>query len=178
MTDSSTDTSEHVWQTRRLSLAIPGDFDDIVDAFERLVPLAPDDAITAHVNARSSWSEVVSDSPHGFVAYWKSPVDAFMNLAGNDSRCCAYLVGNPVVTERMFRHDPRVMLYAPLRMELTQKRGEPVRFTLDQPSTQFGSFGSEPITKVGTELDRLVADIIRGLGAPIPQSLAPGAGTG
>lgn len=64
----------------------------------------------------------------------------------------------------MFRHDARVIIYAPLRMEFTQQRGAQVRFTVDQPGSQFDSFPSEAISKVGRELDQLVLHILEGLG--------------
>jgi hypothetical protein len=38
-----------------------------------------------------------------------------MQAAVDEADCIAYLIGNHVIVERMFRSDPRAILYAPLR---------------------------------------------------------------
>ena len=43
-----------------------------------------------------------------------------MELFGHRNRVIAYMMGNNVIVERMFRHDPGVMLYAPLRTPIYQ----------------------------------------------------------
>ena len=61
-----------------------------------------------------------------------------MQLANDDNDCIAYLMGNVTIAEQMFRHDPRAMLYAPLRTVIWEDAHERAWFTVDQPSTQFG----------------------------------------
>jgi hypothetical protein len=41
-------------------------------------------------------------------------------------------------------------------------------FTVDQPSTRFGSFNTPQNTKVGLELDRKLTALLERLGAPVP----------
>lgn len=65
-----------------------------------------------------------------------------MQAAGDEAECIAYLMGNHVVAERMFRHDPRAIL------------------TVDQPTTQFGSFGIDEVSRVGDELDTLADSLV------------------
>jgi hypothetical protein len=49
-----------------------------------------------------------------------------MSLAGDPARCTAYLMGNHTIAEQMYRHDPSVMLYAPLRKQAQiARRGLP-----------------------------------------------------
>ena len=43
-----------------------------------------------------------------------------MKLFGHQTRVVTYMMGNNVIVERMFRHDPGVMLYAPLRTAIYQ----------------------------------------------------------
>jgi len=38
-----------------------------------------------------------------------------MRMAGHERRAITYLMGNNVIAETMFRHDPGIILYAPLR---------------------------------------------------------------
>ncbi len=67
---------------------------------------------------RAPWSEMVelidAAAPHGFVIYFRNDVHPVMALAGDSADCVSYLMGNHTIAERMFRHDPRAMLYAPL----------------------------------------------------------------
>ena len=71
-------------------------------------------------------------------------------------------MGNHVTAERMFRHDPRAMLYAPLRTVIWEDSSGGAWFTVDQPSRQFGSFGLTEVSSVGVELDRKTGSAARG----------------
>jgi hypothetical protein len=59
--------------------------------------------------------ETEINAPHGFMIYYRSDLTAVM--AGSQSfwKATQYLTGNHTIAERMFRHDPSVMLHAPLR---------------------------------------------------------------
>jgi hypothetical protein len=91
--------------------------------------------------------------------------------SGSDWKCTAYLMGNQVIAERMFRHDPVAMLYAPLRVVIHEDRTGITRFELDQPSALFASRGNPEITAVGRELDGYVAALLAALGANVPAAL-------
>jgi uncharacterized protein (DUF302 family) len=108
------------------------------------------------------------NAPHGFLRFWSTDVGELMQLAGDQGLCSSYLMGNHTIAERMYRHDPAVMLYAPLRTTIHQDQHGVTRFSIDQPSTQFGSFGIADITSVGLELDRKVANLLRILNVPVP----------
>jgi hypothetical protein len=95
-----------------------------------------------------------------------------MRLAGDSPNCSSYLMGNHTIAERMYRHDPAIMLYAPLRAAIYEDADGTTWFSVDQPSTRFGSFGDPAITSVGFELDRKLAALLEHLGAPIPAALA------
>jgi hypothetical protein len=49
-------------------------------------------------------------APHGFLRYWTPDVGPLMRLAGDRWRCASYLMGNHTIAERMYRHDPAIML--------------------------------------------------------------------
>ena len=53
-------------------------------------------------------------APFGFLIYFRNEVHPVMALAGDRADCVAYLMGNHIFAERMFRHDPRALMYAPL----------------------------------------------------------------
>ena len=83
-------------------------------------------------------------------------------------------MGDHTIAQRMFHHDPAVMLYAPLRTAIYQDARGRTRFAVDQPSTQFASFGNREIAEVGIELDGKLATLLRHLRAPVPPALEAG----
>ena len=80
-------------------------------------------------------------------------------------------MGNVTIAERMFRHDPRAMLYAPLHTAIWEDEHGRAWFTADQPSTQFGSFGIPAVSAVGVELDRKLAALLDALDVEVPTAL-------
>ncbi len=94
-----------------------------------------------------------------------------MRLAGDAGSYVAYLMGNHTIAERMFRHEPSVMLHAPLRTVIWSPADGSARFTLDKPSDHFGSFANAAIAAVGVELDRKVAALLEHLGLGVPEDL-------
>ena len=75
------------------------------------------------------------------------------------------------VRERMFRHEPAVLLYAPLHIVIWGDPGGPGYLTFDRPSDQFGSFGDAEVSKVGVELDGKLAVLLEHLGVSVPDEL-------
>ena len=94
-----------------------------------------------------------------------------MQLAHDENDCIAYLMGNVTIAEQMFRHDPRAMLYAPLRTVIWQDSHARAWFTVEQPSTQFASFGIPAVSAVGVELDRKLAALFEALRLEVPMAL-------
>lgn len=167
-------TSHESYITRRLTVEVPG-VREFQQLYERAVPANPVEEIAALVQRGASWAEVIDAhaelAPHGFLIYWRNDVHGVMQLADDDSDCIAYLMGNVTIAEQMFRHDPRAMLYAPLRTVIWEDAKERAWFTVDQPSTQFASFGIPAVSAVGIELDRKLAALLEALGVEVPMAL-------
>ena len=72
---------------------------------------------------------------------------------------------------RVFRHEPAILLYAPLHLVIWGDPGGPGYLTFDRPSDQFGSFASAAVSEVGVELDRNLAALFDHLGAIVPDEL-------
>ena len=66
----------------------------------------------------------------------------------------------------MYRHDPAVMLYVPLRSVIYASPDDRAFFAADQPSTEVGTFGLAPVTQVGIDLDRKLTALLRALDVP------------
>lgn len=143
--------------------------------FEAAVPAAPMDEVQSLVDRDASWDEMLAlteaRAPHGFLLYARIPVDPLMRLAGVSTPCTMYLMGNHTIAARMFRHDPEVMLHAPLRPVLWEGPDGVARLSIDQPSTLFASFGRPEVAAVGVELDRKVAALLEHLGVTVPPEL-------
>jgi uncharacterized protein (DUF302 family) len=71
----------------------------------------------------------------------------------------------------MYRYNPAILLYAPLRIAIVEDTDGATWFTVDQPSTRFGSFNTPQIAEVGIELDHKLAALLEHLGAPVPAGL-------
>jgi uncharacterized protein (DUF302 family) len=157
-------------------LTVPvSDLLEFKQSYEAAVPDLPVDAVRELVARRAPWSEmkrlISGAAPLGFLIYFRNEVSPVMQLAGDMSRCTAYLMGNHLIAERMFRHDPRAMMYAPLHTVIWEDHEGEAWFTIDQPSAQFGSFGIPEVTEVGLELDQKVAALLEALSVPVPEVL-------
>jgi len=172
MPDSTLAATPH--ETIRWSIATESEFENLRARYEAAVP-AVDVTRLAELRAeRASWGSVVADAevhaPHGFLRFWSADVGATMALAGHSDACVTYLMGNHTIAERMYRHDPAVMLYAPLRLTIHRAEKGRTRFSIDQPSTRFASFSIPQIAAVGAELDQKVGDLLRVLDVPVPDA--------
>jgi len=159
----------------RLTVDVGTSTASFIAAYENAVPVMPADAVDALIARRASWQEMLdlvdASAPHGFLIYSRTEIQPVMSLAGHPRACVAYLMGNHTIAERMYRHDPTVMLYAPLRTLIWEHPDGNGRFTFDQPSAQFHSFGDADIATVGVELDRKIAALLDHLGVDVPEPL-------
>lgn len=55
-------------------------------------------------------------------------------------------MGNHTIARQMFVHEPGVLLYAPLRTTIHEDADGVAWFTVDLPSSRFGSFGDPAVT--------------------------------
>jgi hypothetical protein len=165
----------HPHEVQRLAIAVGVGFDDFRNRYEQSVPSLDVERFAALVHERADWDAVLraaaENAPHHFIRYWTTNAGALMRLAGDSPRCSSYLMGNHTIAERMYRHDPAIMLYAPLRTAIHEDTDAITWFSVDQPSTRFRSFGDPAVTDVGVELDHKLAALLEHLGAPVPPAL-------
>ena len=163
-----------IYSVARLNVAVPS-VHSFQAAYESAVPNVPTDEVHALVARGAPWSAMVelidARAPNGFLIYRRNDVHPVMASAGDQAACISYLMGNHIIAERMFRHDPRAMLYAPLHTVIWEDADGNAWFSLDQPSTQFSSFGIPAITDVGVELDEKLAKLLEVLGVEVPPEL-------
>jgi uncharacterized protein (DUF302 family) len=164
--------AEHM--IRRLHIPLGRPYDDAVADFEQIVP--PIDP--SRFQSLDTWDENLrlSDTvaPLGLMRFGAIDVLAYMRTSGTDRPGIAYLAGNHTIAERMYRHEPAAMLYAPLRLFIFADDDGQGVLVIDQPSTLFGSLGSNPdVAAVGRELDQKVANVLSAMEIRVPDVLVP-----
>ncbi|MEV7187387.1 DUF302 domain-containing protein [Kitasatospora sp. NPDC093102] len=167
----TTDTTTVDHPARRLVVAVPRPYDAAREHYESLVP-----EIDLHGFFRTaSWQATLElaeiNAPFGFMRYYRSDITAVMAGSPSSWKATQYLMGNHTIAERMFRHDPSVMLHAPLRTLLYADPDGDTKLAVDQPSLLFASYGDPRIADVGRELDALLARLITLLGGDPPPQL-------
>jgi Domain of unknown function DUF302 len=146
--------------SRRLVVALPALYDEAREQYETLVP----EVDSARFDQMASWQATLElaeiNAPHGFMRYYRSDITAAMASSLSFWKATQYLMGNHTIAERMFRHEPSVMLHAPLRTLLYADPDGDTKLAVDQPSLLFSSYGNPEIANVGYELDGLLAQLI------------------
>ncbi|WP_225100315.1 DUF302 domain-containing protein [Streptomyces sp. CoH27] len=161
--------------TTRLDIPTGQKFDDFARAFETAVPPFDLQRIKAISADGGTWEDVRSavadNAPNGFVVFGAIDGQALMSIAGHRRKATQYLMGNHVIAERMYRHHPDALLYAPLRILIYEGEDGSAVFALDQPSTVFAGLGVDAITGVAADLDKKVAQLLGLLGVSAPDEL-------
>ena len=85
---------------------------------------------------------------------------ALVAAEGHAKKAIQYEIGNPLTAERMTRHRLTAGLYAPLRIILFEDTQGHAIFEYDLPSSLFAQFKSEPISKIGRELDEELKQVL------------------
>ncbi|OBJ35391.1 hypothetical protein A5621_08625 [Mycobacterium colombiense] len=162
-------------QVDRLTIPIDDTFDGFRDRYEQAVPVFQSERFDSLVERDVDWQTVVeataANAPHDFILYWSHDFTSLMRLAGDRGRCVEYLMGNHTIAQKMYRYNPAILLYAPLRTAIVEDADGATWFTVDQPSTRFSSFNTPQITAVGIELDHKLAALLDHLGVSVPAGL-------
>jgi hypothetical protein len=173
LSNGSIETISH--QVDRLTIQIDDSFGGFRNRYERAVPVFQGERFASLVESGVDWQVILEataeNAPHDFILYWSNDFTSLMDLAGDRGRCVEYLMGNHTIAQKMYRYNPAILLYAPLRTAIVEDADEATWFTFDQPSTRFGSFNTPQITKVGLELDHKLAALLEHLEAPVPAAL-------
>ena len=169
-----TDRQTHTMTRVRIATDVP--YDDFVKAFEKAAPVYDPGPVAHIVETGGTWddvrSAVAANAPNELMRYAAVDSTPFFGVAGHTTKAIEYLVGNHVIAETMFRHDPKALLYAPLRMLVYSDADGNAVFTMDRPSDAFGSLGIAEVTEVGHGLDRKVVNLLRVVGVEATEAFA------
>jgi uncharacterized protein (DUF302 family) len=163
-----TRTNRHDHSMTRIDVFTGVEFDEFLPAFEAAAPPFDPLPVQRIVESGGTWDEVCAkaaeNAPNELMVYAKIDATPLLGAAGHTVKAVEYLLGNHVIAETMFRHDSKALLYAPLRVLVHSDSDGHAVFSIDQPSTAFGSLGSAEVTEVGVSLDRKVAKLLRVIG--------------
>jgi uncharacterized protein (DUF302 family) len=161
----------------RIAVDVGQEYEAFCHRYEAMVPELDRERLAKRVEEGAPWLQVIADTAattsHGFLIFWKMEATELMALAGNAWRCVEYLMGNPAFAELMYRYDPSVLLYAPLRTVIYVGPEGRTRFAFDQPSTCFSSFADADIYRAGVEADQKMAALLASLDVPVGTLLDP-----
>jgi hypothetical protein len=157
--------------SRRLVVALPQTYDEARECYESLVPEVDLARFAEMVSWQATLELAEINAPHGFMRYYRSDISAAMSGSASVWETTQYLMGNHTIAERMFRHDPSVMLHAPLRTALYVDPDGDTQLAVDQPSLLFDSYDKPEIAAVGRELDGLLVGLITSTGGALPPHL-------
>jgi uncharacterized protein (DUF302 family) len=160
----------------RIDVATGKEFDEFRAAFEKAAPPFDQAWMQQIIERGGTWVEVCAaaaiNAPNGLMVYATIDALPLLRLAGHTTKAVEYLLGNHTIAETMFRHDPRALLYAPLRVLVYADDDGNAVFSMDQPSAAFGSLGIAEVTKVGEDLDRKVVNLLRVIGIDAEREFA------
>jgi hypothetical protein len=149
-------------------------FEQFIAALEQAAPPVDQSVLGRIADDGGSWDDVraaaATNAPNDLMMYAKIDTRGYFGIAGHQTPAIEYLIGNHVIAETMFRHDPKAMLYAPLRMLVYGDADGNAVFTMDQPGPAFGSLGIDEVAQVGVDLDRKVVNLLRIVGVDVEQA--------
>jgi hypothetical protein len=140
--------------------------------FESTMPASAPQDVMAKVK---TWQEALDlievKASFGLLIYRKGDVHSVMKLAGHNTKCAYYLIGNFAVAETGFAVDPSVFLYFPFQVCLWEGPDGRRRISLGQPSSALAIFKNETISSVAGEFDRRFGRLLQHLGCQVPDAL-------
>ncbi len=138
----------------------------LVTAFEGALGRWDPETATRLVQRQAPWSEVerqvdraAGQSELMIIAHVNQ--GALLSLSGAIKQCSLYLVGNPVIAERILNIDIRGCLYVPFRVCLYDDGdANGARIAYDRPSSFLGALDRPELIAIGMLLDRKIDDVV------------------
>jgi uncharacterized protein (DUF302 family) len=137
------------------SIAIDAGFERFTAALEKILGHFPRD-VEPEMIARPQLAEQrikAAEGAEGLIIFSVFDHGAALNMVSARANAKQYLIGNPLTAISMTRHDIRAALYAPLRVLVFEPKVGRTMVEYDQPSSQFGQFGCDDVTRVALTLD-------------------------
>ena len=155
-------------QVTRLVFDTGQPYEKFRSRYEAAVPPVDPQRLGDFGGRHARWPDLAAHvrepGPHGFVLYWRAVMTPLRTTAAERRPCTAYLMGCPGIAETIYRHDPAVLLYAPLPALIYIDSGDRTRFAVDHPSAVFAHLSDPAIAELGADLDHQLAELLTALG--------------
>ena len=157
-------------------------FGSFCKAFEQAVPAFNFAHIRQITENGGTWEDIVAavaaNSPtNEMMRYATLDMTALYATTDHRTKAVEYFVGNHVIADQMVRRDPKILLYAPLRILVHGDADGDAVVSIDRPSTVFASLGVREIDKVGSLLDHKITAVLRDIGVNTGDALSPAQAT-
>jgi uncharacterized protein (DUF302 family) len=146
------------FEVERIDVASTKSFSELVATLEQQVPPVEISVFSQMIASRFNAQEIeravdgmVGDL--GFLIVGKLDQGPLVSLLGKPKKMTGYLLGNPILANRMYELRPEVGLYAPLRAFVYEDYGGVSHLSYDRPSSLLRQFDNEEITSVARILD-------------------------
>jgi uncharacterized protein (DUF302 family) len=154
------------FEVHHVSVESTRSYDEVTRRFLEPIGKLDPSALATLLASRPNADEVrarleAMAGPSGLILLGTIDHGALLSALGHPQRAVQYSVGNPLTASRMTRHHAGAGLYAPLRVLIRETDGHTF-IDYDQPSSLFGRLGDARIDAVAAELDRALADVVRG----------------
>lgn len=162
---------KHSFEGTHIVFTTSRPFEEVIKTFEDLIggTPSPDHWSTLFndlASANASWQQVTEAvtpqiGPSGFICMIKIDLGILLSLQGRKQQVIRYVIGNPLVANRMIAADAEAGLYAPVNVVVYQEDGGQTKIAYDQPSSLLGQFNNEPITTVAQMLGQKLEELMR-----------------
>ncbi len=152
------------FDAKRVEVTSTKTFSEAIATFERRIPMADffafDRLVATGANAKDI-QDVVSGmvGDLDFMILAKLDQGPLVSLMGKRKKMTVYLIGNPVLANRMYEINPAIGVYAPLRVLVYEGNDGSTRVTYDLPSTLLGQFKDEDVKSVAHMLDEKLSHL-------------------
>lgn len=169
MPNAARSTEPERYEVERINVRLQRSFSEACSALEEQAPKAEVavfvQMVTSGWDARrieNAVEEMVGEL--GFMILGKLEQGPLVSVLGKPKKMSLYLIGNPVLANRMYDQRPAVGLYAPLRALIYEDEQGACYFTYERPSTLLEQFNNDEIRAVARMLDQKMEQLAVRLG--------------
>jgi uncharacterized protein (DUF302 family) len=152
-----------------VSVATGLPYDRLIEAFERSLGKWDPIAGATLWKEKASWQDVEAAiakmaGPFGLMVLTKIDQGQITSLSGKSKMCSLYLVGNPVIANRIIEIDLRGSFYVPFRVAVHDDGGPNGGIiSYDRPSSFLAALNRPELDAIGKSLDEKLDRVISNL---------------
>ncbi|WP_203718933.1 hypothetical protein [Asanoa siamensis] len=160
---------------RRFVIQTGRPFDQFRKQWERAVPAWSWGTAVAEAKGGGGWPALENLSNRsagdGLVNISTFDPGPVMRLAGHELRAVTYLADNLVIEEGLYKHDPAIIEYLPVRLTISEQPDGDSTLTFDKPCDLFGGYAIADLVEHGTQVEEAIATVLRKVNLPVPPEL-------